>query len=304
MAGFQNVAAWADSASQSGRNWLGSFRKVPGVTTIAGQWFDYSTAAGSPVPNYYASSPLTAAVLDGYKGLPVGPGCSPAKKHILRWHIINGAASATTTSSQNQAMYLLDYLLYYPFIDMDAAGEDQLMDNTTVLTRYTDGQGVRMMLVAQAATLGSGQFTVTYTNQDGVAGRVTPTQFCAAAQPFGALVSASGSATGVSPFISLQAGDTGVRSVQSINFSIANGGLASLVLVKPLMPQYSMEESRTTTTGNIESFGSVSLMEVLSMRAPTARVYDDSYIHFIGRGTAGSLSGSQMVGILETVWSN
>lgn len=304
MAGFNNVAAWADSAAQSGRNWLGSFRKVPGVTTIAGQWFDYSTAAGSPVPNYYASSPLTAAVLENNKGLPTGPGCSPAKKHLLRWHVINGAASATGTTSQNQALYLLDYLLYYPFIDMDAVGEDQLMDNTTTLTRYTDGKGVRMMMVAQASTLGSGQFTVTYTNQDGVAGRVTPNHFCVAAQPFGGLVSANGAAAGVTPFLSLQNGDSGVRSVESINFSVANGGLAAIVLVKPLATSYSMEESRRTTTGTLESFGSVSLVEVMSMRAPTARIYDDSYIHFVGLGTAGSLSGCQMVGILETVWSN
>lgn len=304
MAGFSNVAAWANSAAESGRNWLGSFRKVPGVTTITGQWFDYSTAAGSPVPNYYASSPLTAATLDSTKGLPTGPGCTPAKKHVLRWHVINSAASATATSSQNQALQLLDYLLYYPFIDMDAAGEDQLMDNTTTLARYADGAGVRMMLVAQASTLGGGQFTVTYTNQDGVAGRVTPTHFCAAAQPFGGLVSANGAAAGISPFLSLQAGDSGVRSVESINFSIANGGLAALVLVKPLMPQYSMEGSRRTTTGTLESFGSVSRVEVLSMRAPTARIYDDSYIHFIGCGAAGTLSGCQMVGILETVWSN
>lgn len=304
MAGFRNVAAWADSAAQSGRNWLGSFRKVPGVTTIAGQWFDYSTAAGSPVPNYYASSPLTAAALDGGKGLPTGPACTPARKHVLRWHMINGAAGATTTTSQNQALYLLDYLLYYPFIDLDAAGEDQAMDNTTTLARYTDGAGVQMMLVAQAATIGGGQFTVTYTNQNGTAGRITPVHFCVAAQPFGALVSANGAAAGVTPFLSLQDGDSGVRSVQSINFSVPNGGLAALVLVKPLMTSYSMEESRRTTTGTLESFGSVALVEVMSMRAPTARIFDDSYVHFIGCGAAGSLSGTQMTGILETVWNN
>lgn len=303
MSGFRNVAEWADSAASSGRNWIGSFCKVPAVTTIAGQWFDYSTAARSPVPNYYASSPLTAALLENAKGLPVGPACTPAAKHLLRWHMINGAASATGTTSQNQSLWLLDYLLYYPFIDMDAAGEDQLMDNTQTLTRYTSGAGVRMMLVAQATTLGGGQFTVTYTNQAGVAGRVTPNHFCAAAQPFGALVSASGAAGGVTPFLQLQDGDSGVQSVQSVNFSVANGGLASLVLVKPLTTLHSMEESRRTTTGTLESFGSVALLEIMSMRAPTARIYDDSYIHFIGRTSAGSVSGAQMSGIIETVWN-
>lgn len=303
MAGFRNLTEWSDSAAESGRHWLGSFCKVPAVVTIAGQWFDYSTAARSPVPNYYASSPLTAAVLDGEKGLPTGPGCAPASKFLARLHMINGAASATGTTSQNQSIMVLDYLMYYPFIDMDAAGEDQAMDNTTALPRYTDGAGVRMMMVAQATTLGGGKFTVTYTNQDGVAGRVTPNHFCAAAQSFGALVSSSGAAGGVTPFLQLQDGDSGVRSVESVNFSVANGGLAAIVLVRPLTAIYSMEESRRTTTGTLESFGSVSVMETMSMRAPTARIYDDSYVHFIGQTSAGSVSGAQMCGIIETAWN-
>jgi hypothetical protein len=282
---------------------MASFCKVPAVVTIAGQWFDYSTAARSPVPNYYASSPTTAAVLDGEKGLPTGPACAPASKFLSRLHMINSAAAATTTSSQNQPICVLDYLLYYPFIDMDAAGEDQGMTNVVTLPRYTDGAGVRMMLVAQATTIGGGTFTVTYTNQAGVAGRVTPSHFCAAAQPFGALVSASGAAGGVTPFLQLQDGDSGVRSVQSVNFSLANGGLAALVLVRPITMIYSMEESRRTTTGTLESFGSVSVMETMSMRAPTARIYDDSYIHFIGQTVAGSVSGTQMCGIIETAWN-
>ena len=60
------------------------------------------------------------------------------------------AASATLTTAQNMTTIWLDYLLYYPFIDMDAAGEDQTMTNGVTLPRFTDGAGVRMMAVAQA----------------------------------------------------------------------------------------------------------------------------------------------------------
>lgn len=301
MPGFRNISEWAHSA-ENGRNWISQFRKVPAVTTIAGQWFDFSTAAGNPVPNYYASAPLVADVLESRKGIYPGADVAPAKKFLHRLTVMNGAATATTTNSQNLGLYLLDYLLYYPFIDMDAAGEDQVMDNTRALPRYTDGKGVMMMLVAQAQTIGGGAFTVSYTNQDGVAGRVTPACLCAAAQPYGALVSAVTNAAGVCPFIPLQEGDTGVRSVESINFSVANGGLAALVLVRPLERQHSAEESRRTTTGTVESFGSAVETEAISMRAGAVQIQDGAYLNFIGQTIAGTIAGMQLVGTLETVW--
>lgn len=75
---------------------------------------------------------------------------------------------------------LCDYLLYYPFVDMSIAGGEfqPMVNDTASLTRYTDGEGVQIMAVEVASQIGSSQFYVTYTNQDGVAGRVTPTITC------------------------------------------------------------------------------------------------------------------------------
>lgn len=301
MSGFSNIKAWADSASD-GKNWISTFRKVPAATaTITGQWFDYSGGAGNPVPNYYASSPLESAVLDSERGIYV-PSVSPSKQYIRRICAMSGAASATTTTSQNQTLILLDYLLYYPFFDMDAVGEEQVTIETQGLTRYTDGSGVQIMMVAQAPTIGGGQFTINYTNSDGVSGRVTQNQFCAAAQPSGALVNASGAAGGVTPFVDLQDGDKGVRSIQSVTFSVANGGLCAVVLVKPIQTHYILEESRRTTTGTLESFGSASEREAIRMHTPN-EIKDGAFLSFISRGSAGSLASSQLVGTLETVWS-
>ena len=41
------------------------------------------------------------------------------------------------------------------------------------------------------------------------------------------------SAAGTLPFVGLQTGDTGVRSIESVTFSVAGGGLVCLVIVKP-----------------------------------------------------------------------
>lgn len=301
MAGFRNLRAFAD-AVDSGQSWVSSFRKVPAVTTIAGQWFDFSGAAGNPVPNYFASEPLVAATLEAEKGIYHGPNVSPARKYVHRLTTVHGAASATTTTGQNVEMILADYLIYYPFIDMDAAGEEQSFDNTVTLPRWADGAGVKMFLLAQATTLGGGRFTVSYTNSDGVAGRVSPNVFCAAAQPTGAVVNADVGAGGLVPFIPLQDGDKGVRSVQSITFSVANGGLGALVLTKPIMRHYQREESRVST-GTVESFGSPAEFE--AMRTATIvppEIKDGAFLAMLGRTAAGSVSGGQYVGTLETVW--
>lgn len=303
MAGFANVGEWADAAD-AGQGWIASYCKVPSaVATITGQWFDFSTAARNPAPNYYASEPSVAAVLEGYKGIYHGGDVAPASKYVHRWTTMTGASAQNSTAARNVNMILCDYLLYYPFLDMDAAGEDQIMENTVTLPRYADGEGVRIMAVAQAATLGGGQFTVTYTNQDGTPGRVTPNHFCPAAQPSGALVSATTIAAGVHPFLTLQAGDTGVRSIESVNFSLANGGLVAFVLVKPLLNQSQVDESRRTTSGTLESFGCATEIEGIRQRAgPGERVYDGAYLMFIGQATTGSVASAQFCGLLETVW--
>lgn len=302
MPGFRNIREWAQS-EDDGKSWIGMFRKyVPsGAITIAGQWFDYSTASSYPVANYYASSPLVSAQIDVDRGIYV-PTVSPEKQFIRKITCMSSAASATTTTSQNQALLLMDYLLYYPFIDLDAVAEEQALVNSSSISRYTDGAGVMMMMVSQSATAGGGNFTVNYTNQAGVSGRVTPTTYCVAAQPSGALVNATGAATGTHPFIPLQDGDTGVRSVQSVTMGAANGGLGAIVLVKPIQATYIREECRRPTSSPAEDFGDASEIERIRMQSGTPRIYDGAVLAFIGRTAAGSIASSTLVGTIETVW--
>jgi hypothetical protein len=130
--GFRTVSAWADS-EDDGRSWLSFFRKVPpSAATIAGSGLITRPLPGVPVPNYYASSPLVAARLDPLNGIFV-----PAQntgRWLKRLVVMSAAASVTGTTNQNQSLMLLDYLLYVPFIDLDAAGEEQVFDLTTNLT--------------------------------------------------------------------------------------------------------------------------------------------------------------------------
>lgn len=307
MAGFRSVKEVC-STNDLGKVEYCFFRKVPpaSAVTIAGQWFDYSTASGIPLPNYYASEPLKAAYIDAEKGLPIRDTVSPDKRYLRTISTMTGASGVTVTTSQNQHLILLDYLMYYPFFDLDAVAEVQSTIGTNTLTRYataaTGGHGVQMMMVSQAATAGSGSFTVTYTNSDGTPGRVTPTIYCPAAQPSGALVSANATALGVSPFLPLQGGDKGVRSVQSMTMIGANGGLGCIALVKPLQHTFVNEECRRASTTPVESQGDCFEIQRIRRQAGMPEIKEGAVLGFIGKTTAGTIASSQLIGYLDLVW--
>lgn len=214
---------------------------------------------------------------------------------------MSAAASVTGTTNQNQSLMLLDYLLYYPFVDLDAAGEEQVFDNTVTLPRYQDGVGVQIMVVAQAPTVGGGTFTVKYIDTDDVE-QTTTTVFCPAAQPSGALVTSVAAAAGISPFVPLNINVRGVKRLVSVTVGVTNGGLAAFVLVKPFQMVYVREESRRPTSSPTESFGDASETEQIRMRSGTDEIKAGAFLGWIGRGVAGSLASAPLVGMLETFW--
>lgn len=294
---MSNVAQIVDNYL-SGKMAIASFRKVvPSTATITNQWFDYSTATGMPVANYYASSPLTAATLDSDKGIYL----PSIDQRLLKLDIMTAASGVAVTSNQNQMIMLLDYLIYYPFIDLDAAGDVQLMDNSVTLPRYEDGVGVEMMMVSQATTTGGGNFTVTYIGDDDVE-YTTNTINCAAAQPSGALVQSIASTTGLTAFLPKAAGLRGVKSIVSVTMGSANGGLAAIVLVKPIQTTYCREECRRPTASPTESFGDAAQVLSITQRAGAEEIKSGAFLGFIGLGAGGSLASSILTGILETVW--
>jgi hypothetical protein len=298
--GFRTVSEWA-AAVDAGRSHVTTFRKaVSSSATVANDFIDYTYFAGNPPANFYASSPLEAAVIPAIRGIYL-PNVANQVLHEIT--VMSAASSATATTNQNQRLLLADYLLYYPFIDTDAVGEQQDMTQTVSLPRYTTGEGVRVMAVGQSAASTVGTFTMSYTNSDGVAGRVSQATFTKAITGGGTLVSSdSNVVAGSQPFINLQAGDRGVRSIESVTFSAAGGGLMALVLVKPLRNFYATQECRRTTTGNLESYGAATQFESL-LHAPPVEIEQGAVLGIIGLGNAGTLASSILAGVLETRWS-
>lgn len=285
--GFKNLKQIVDS-DEAGATSVYSFRKAPTQATVAGQWFDLSMSPGNPIPQYYAAAPLAAVAMrqstDG--GLCHGPSVAPFTKYLKRSTVIcSGAVPLPATYE------LLDYLVYYPFID-EGSTDEQFLVNSVSLPRYTDGKGVMIMAVGVAAQTGGQQFIVKYTNQDGVSGRTTLAHFQNTAISVGSLISSTTALIGSSaPFLSLQAGDTGVRSIESVTMLGVDVGLFTLVLVKPIA-QFSILE----TTAPVE----IEYLKDRGMVMP--EIKDDAYLNFIC-STAGLIQSVSIIGTLEYIWS-
>ena len=297
---FNGVKEWAQ-CFDAGRFHVTAFRKqVASAATAANDFVDYTYFAGNPVANFYASAPLEAALVETNKGIflrDVGK-----SQFIKDFCTMSAAASATNATNQNQRLTLCDYLMYYPFIDTDAVGAQQDMVQTVSLpSRYPNGG--QIMCVAQSASSTVGTFTLSYTNQDGVAGRTSQVTYTKAVAGGGILVSSpTNSVAGSLPFVNLQAGDTGVRSVESCTFSAAGGGLMAIVIVKPLFHSLNTQECRRTTTGNLESYGAATHLESF-IHQQTPEVKQGAVLGVVGLGNAGSLAYSILTGVLTTQWS-
>jgi hypothetical protein len=284
MAGFRSVREYA-AAFDDGRTHFCAFRKVPGQASVANWWIDLSMAAGNPLPNYYATSPATAAVLDGNRGVFHGADKAPASMHLTEWGLV------TPTAGLVGAYTLLDYLLYYPFIDGDDT-DVQAMDNTVSLPRYDDGEGVMVMAVAVAPTTGSGTFTFNYINQDGIE-RTSPVQGCSTtAANIASIVTSQPAVANAAPgpFLALANGDRGVRSIVSVTFSVPNGGLLALVLAKPIAQSV------------IREINTACEVSYVNQRVGAPRIYDGAYLGFI-MNCAATVAAGQLAGHLKFAWS-
>lgn len=291
MAGFGNNRE-AVLAENNGQYLYASFRKQPTQATGAGVWFDLSMSPGNPAPNYFIGSPgiFTALKQSTDGGLRHGGAVNGAG---YRKHLRKLMAFCTTAAANPLPMILMDYIGFYPFID-ESVLDEQFMDNTTPPPRYADGKGVMLMPVVVAGHTGGQTFTVNYTNQDGTTGRITNTATMGTQIVNGTIlhsIQAGATYPNNGPFLPLQVGDTGVRSVESITIGgIGDVGLFALVLVKPLAT-FALRGIDAATETDF-------LVDMNSM----PEILDDAYLNFVAL-PSGTLAAAPIHGIIETTWN-
>jgi hypothetical protein len=284
MAGFNNIKEFVD-AELDGKSRIYSYRKSPVQTTVAGLWFDLSMSPGNPVPQYYAAAPMVSQPLKQSTDGGLYHGATTGSTKYLK-SIISMSNSATGLP---MPMILLDYIMFYPFVD-EGTTDPQATTNSTALPRYTDGKGVQVMAISVAGRTGGQTFNFSYTNSDGVAGRTSQTVIQNTSTAIGTIVTSAitpivGSC---GPFIGLQAGDTGVRSIDSVQMiSGPDVGLFTLVMVKPLITSQILEQ-----TAPVEE-------SLLIEKGSMPEIKDDAYLNWICLPN-GSLSGVSLFGMITT----
>lgn len=202
--------------------------------STAGFFVDMNQTSGQPKYNAFAGTQTTFTPLvgEGNAGVYVGPYESGKTKHLLTWQALNANTSANTTSPDQ--VFLCDYLGFYPLIDCDDL-DPQIMDNTQTLTRYADGNGVRIVAIVQAPVATTASLAITYTDQDDVSR--TSTFNIIAGASIGVCATGTGTASAVgavTPFWPLAGGSSGVKKIDSVQFAASAGGFICLALVKPL----------------------------------------------------------------------
>jgi hypothetical protein len=246
---------------------------------------------GKPPPQYYIGNISTATRLaqstDG--GLFHGPDVAPAIKYLKNTLVITSTGTALPMS-----LWLLDYLMFYAFND-EGTTEVQPMINTVngtpvTLPRYPTGEGVQIMAISVAGRTGGQSFQVGYTNSAGVEGRMTMPVIETTAQATGNIVSSSVASNLGSVFLPLQAGDSGVRKIDSFTMLGLDVGLVTLVLVKPL-----------------------AWTQLVNILAPAEKDYlwhssifpdikPDAYLNFICQPN-GTLAATALIGNLKVIWN-
>lgn len=149
------------------------------------------------------------------------PNASAGRMSIL-------GARVNPSGTAGVALMLVDMLNISGGLDATLATAQTTNLPTAALTRYTSGEGVHAALIVHATVGGTGvTVTASYTNQAGTPGRTTT------AVIFGGSGQTS---AGTMMRLALQAGDTGVRSVESVTLSATTGtaGNFGVVLYRPL----------------------------------------------------------------------
>jgi hypothetical protein len=208
------------------------------------------------------------------------------------------AVTTTTATAVPMPLYLLDYLMYYPFVDMsDTTPTGIALTTSIALPRYPTGVGVQIMPVVVAAPTGAGnpQFQVNYYDTTDTL-RTTPVHYCntqivngtvVMSKPVAIAGEMAGSET---PFMTLFSGSKGVKKIDSVVW-LGSGdiGLVAFVLVKPVT-----QINIRTVTAPVER-------QCFTDFTDLPPIADDAYLNFAAC-PPGTLASVNILGYLQTVW--
>ena len=287
--GFASMDDFISEVTTGGKFWRQEFNKLTGVAATAGRCYDLSLANGNPVQNLYAGTNLAFVATsdtDG-KGIWHGGNVSPDTKHLTNVGLMSTVATAVPAIVE-----FVDVLGYYPLTSVTTITA-QTLSNAVTIPRYTDGAGVRAYVVA-LGTMGAGtpNISISYTNQAGVASKTMPVTVSSVATAVQShVVHSDPSAGKYFPFLPLAAGDSGIRSIQTVTLSatMTSGSLA-IVLCKPL------------TSLPLTTAGVMAERNLMTQLPSLPRIYDGANLNMLFFTAAATVTATPFIGYAETSW--
>ena len=285
--------------STNGKFFRADWQKSTFTTTAqaAGLWYSLFRGGGNPTSDTILGTGTNLAfqaltdITTNATGIPHGGnvGGGTGYKHLL-----NAAAQTAAATTAPCVLMLVDLLGFYPITTVTTTG-NQTLNNTVTLPRYTSGAGVQAF-ITPSTVMGAAtpNLSIGYTNSDGTAGRATPATLPIGntAAPVTQIVYSGTGAGKFGPFMPLQAGDAGIRSVQTINLSASYvSGVLNLVLCKPLM------------TLPITTLGVTAERDLVNQFMSMPKIYDGACLAWLMLAGAATPVGSPLSGHLEFGWS-
>lgn len=278
----------------AGKKWRADFNKtVANGAYVAGAWYDLSILSGSPVANTYTGTALNAQVPDETTGWGIyhGGNVSTDTKHLLK-----AVATGNTATVSPGTLLLVDTLLYYPGISTTSASV-QNMVNGSSLSRYTNGNGNRAYMVHTVASgANTPSVAMSYTRQT-TGGTDTgralgATTAFVASVGIGRFPHSGTAANNRGPFLPLQSGDTGIKSIQSVTITTphATTGTMAAVICQPLV-------EIPLTTANVPV-----IVDFLSAVPSLPQIVDGACLNLLYQPAGAAANGSIISGSLEFVW--
>ena len=229
---IRSIADFA-RACEEGRYHCQRFIKTGAGQASDTRWQDWAFQAGQPAYDARIGQALAfmPSVAQGNDAIYFPPIADGMQRKLFK---ITMRPQASNSLQASIDFVLYDLVGYYPLIDGDST-DPQEFDNTLTLPRYTDGNGLRLVLVNHVApAVQGGVMNLEYVDQTGATRTITlgvPNNGingpCCAAN--------SSTVNNSSPLVlPLHEGVTGVRQVNRIVYTTPPGGLHCIYVIKPL----------------------------------------------------------------------
>lgn len=215
-------------------------------------------------------------------------------------HLLTMSAQTSGANTVPITLLLVDLLGCYARIDGNV-GTQLTLANSLTLPRYTNGAGVMAYSVVAPTTTGTNAHNITleYTNQSNVGTRNLPQTVAATVSSVNSHIYHSGtSANNIGPFLPLQAGDTGIRSVQKWQQSAANGSASTftnLVLAKPIMEIPVTTQYLLSERDMLNQFPSLPIIQ-------EAAATSDACLSWLAYAGSGTPANTNFFGVLRYAW--